>query len=276
MASASTSGRWAPFPPIPAALAQAFDLRDLRLRRFGTTADDFAVDFDASPPHVVTAILAQCTERSQGPLPEHFLWALGVGARIACLLQLVALEGGDTLAASSRCANAACNESMEIDLSIAELLALQQDRAEGPIEVEVDGARLLLRRPTGLDQLELRKLFFADQRAARRGVMRALVVEGTFEPTEDQLGVIESALDDGDPLVDFSLTVECPGCRQSSRQTVDLARLALRRLRRAQNGLIETVHLLASRYHWSETQILSIPPWRRAHYLALIDREGVR
>lgn len=259
---------------MPSATGEASDVRELRLRRFGTAAEDFTVDFDAPPPYVVTAILAQCTEPIQGPpLAERFFWGLEIGVRIAGLLQVAALDGGDELPAILRCGDAACDQSIEIDLSIVELLGLLRDH---PIEAIQDGSRLRLRRPTGLDQLEWRKLAFADERAARLGVLRTLIVKGSFEPTDDRLRTIEAALDDGDPLVDFNLTVECSFCRQSSQQTIDLAGLALRRLRQAQSVLIETVHLLASRYHWSEVQILSVPPWRRGRYLALIDRDGAR
>jgi hypothetical protein len=44
-------------------------------------------------------------------------------------------------------------------------------------------------------------------------------------------------------------------------------------LRRAQHGLIEDVHRLARTYHWTEDRVAALPPWRRARYLALIERE---
>src|SRR5215813_5295133 len=100
MASLSASPRLAPFPPMAPALVQAFEARDLRLRRFGTTADDFTIDLDATLPDAITSILAHCTEPRP---PERFFWALDVGVRIAALLQLASLDGGDELAANVRC-----------------------------------------------------------------------------------------------------------------------------------------------------------------------------
>jgi hypothetical protein len=52
---------------------------------------------------------------------------------------------------------------------------------------------------------------------------------------------------------------------------VDLEALALVRLRAVQRKLVDAVHRLALAYHWTETEILALPSWRRERYLALID-----
>jgi hypothetical protein len=55
---------------------------------------------------------------------------------------------------------------------------------------------------------------------------------------------------------------------------VDVAALTLARLAAVQRRTIEEVHVLARRYHWSEAEVLAVPPRRRARYLALLDREA--
>ncbi len=270
--AATAASRRSSFPALPAALTEAFDARDLRLRRFGASGEDLAIDLSAGAlPRLVTAVLAACTERADGSAPpEPFFWALEAGTRVACLLRLVALDDVDELTTLAACANPACARPIEIALAIAELLALQEQRPEGPVAV----GPLRLRRPTGEDQRSWGAMVFADAEAARLALLRTLTVAGGVEPAALDFAAIEAALDDADPLVDFSLTAQCPFCAQGAQVSVDLAALALARLRQAQGGLIETVHLLATRYHWSEPQILSIPLWRRARYLALIDRDG--
>jgi hypothetical protein len=37
--------------------------------------------------------------------------------------------------------------------------------------------------------------------------------------------------------------------------------------------MTQAVHTIASRYGWSETDILSLPRWRRDLYLSLIEQE---
>ena len=54
---------------------------------------------------------------------------------------------------------------------------------------------------------------------------------------------------------------------------VDLEALALRRLYARQDALLATVHRLASRYGWTESEVLAVPARRRARYLALIEEE---
>jgi len=40
--------------------------------------------------------------------------------------------------------------------------------------------------------------------------------------------------------------------------------------------LLEEIHRLAIRYHWSEAEILRLPLPRRTGYLELIDRDEIR
>ena len=84
---------------------------------------------------------------------------------------------------------------------------------------------------------------------------------------------MEGALDAADPLVRAAVEAACPDCGRTSEHEMDLAGFVLARLARAQDALLETVHLLASRYHWSEAEILALPAWRRARYVALLERE---
>lgn len=277
MVVADTVRSWVPFPAVPPAQAPELAVEHLRLRRFGAAADDLAVDLSGvSIANVTTAVLMACTERADGsPLSDRFLLALEVATRMECLLLLVALDSGDELAAVSNCANPSCARPIEIDLSIAELVALNRQRPEGPIAIDLRGEHLLFRRPTGQDQRDWASMRFADGDAVRFAILRTLTVSGIVPSTRVDFAAIETALDDGDPLIDFSLEVGCPFCGRTSRQTIDLASLALRRLSQAQSGLLETVHVLASHYHWSEVQILALPFWRRSRYLSLIERGGV-
>ena len=87
---------------------------------------------------------------------------------------------------------------------------------------------------------------------------------------------LDRAMQEGDPLVDFRMQVNCPFCGGRESYQVDLIDHVLRRLRGIQGELVATVHRLASRYHWSEAEIFAVVPRRRERYLALIDREEVR
>ena len=104
--------------------------------------------------------------------------------------------------------------------------------------------------------------------------IQCLTVRRQSELEAQQAGAADAApaADDAasDPLVDFHLTLVCPGCGQRHDYRVDLEMTALEVLRRAQLRLVDTVHVLASSYHWTEREIIALPPSRRNTYLGLI------
>ena len=92
----------------------------------------------------------------------------------------------------------------------------------------------------------------------------------------DALEKISHVMDEHDPLVNFSVQVQCPECGREHVCEIDLEELSLNRLRQAQFHLLATVHRLARHYHWSEEEIFKVPYWRRDHYLNLMQREQQR
>ena len=269
----------APFPSLPARLEAAHAAHGLRLRRFGVAYEDLMVDCGRPVgPHLITALLACCTERPAGQaLEPQFFWDLGVGKRIECLLILASLEGTKELSIPLRCPQPSCGQPIEIDLTLEEILAVGQETGDDTLSVQFGEVCLVVRRPTGADQLAWLQHIVQDERAAVQTILRTLIVEGPeMEHTQTCIGQIEATLDRHDPLVQFSLSVVCPYCRELAPHEVDLAAFAVQKLRAAQGLLIEEVHRLAAHYHWTEAEILAIPAWRRAHYLALVEREEMR
>ena len=85
------------------------------------------------------------------------------------------------------------------------------------------------------------------------------------------LTAIAAALSEHDPLVDFTVSCECPDCGQPADIAIDLEGVALGRLAAVRRALLVDVHVLASAYGWAEPEILAIPPQRRARYRAFIE-----
>ncbi len=278
MATTAAPDAVARFPRLPPRLAAAHGdwTRALRLRAFPRGRDDLDIDLDESAdPHVVTAILARCVRRADGePVDPRFLWALEVGARIECLLRIAALGGTGVFPLRVRCGNIACAQPLELDLSIEELLELRGEN-DAPVVVTVGGTSRQLRSPTGEDQLALRGRAYEDIDDAARAFAASLLDLGEPHALRDaDIEAIERSLADRDPLAGFSVLAVCPHCGAEEEHEVDLAGVALGALREAREALIGEIHVLASRYHWTEPQILEIPAARRARYLALVDREA--
>jgi hypothetical protein len=254
----------APFPPLPKEAAGGH----LRLRRFGTCFEDLEVDLQSvDRPCVITNVLAACTMPGRD---ADFFWDLPVSKRTECLLLLAGLGGAGDVDAEYHCPE--CRQTLEVSLTLDELLAVDGSLSEPVSLVGDDGAVTSLRRPTGRDQAGWAAKEFADERALHADMASCLAGGAVFD--EAQVTRIEQALDEADPLLRGAVEASCPECGCVSQHEVDLAGFALAQLRRAQDALIQTVHLLASRYHWSEAEILATPPWRRARYTALLERES--
>jgi hypothetical protein len=237
------------------------------LRAFGR-AEDLELDFgDHDRPRLVTALLVACSDLAE---PDVW-WAQPVGSRIAALLRLLAsTEHIDRLTVPSRCPQPACRESFELDLPVGGLLERASDA--GPVPVALAGERSVwMRRPTGNDLRVWRALRPGSRAQAIAAMVEALVQAGPVMPGDEP--ALADALAAVDPLVGLTVSCRCPACEAPTEVPVDLEGLVLGRLGACQRALLREVHQLASRYGWTEAEVLAIPPARRARYLALIESE---
>ncbi len=269
-----------PFPEVPEAIKAGFPIGNLALRRFGLEESDLGVDFQRTPhPFLVTAILERCTVA--GPdenIDQKFFWNLSVGKRIECLLNLIASGESAHISLQFRCPANACGQESEAELTLGEISELQASAySQDRVEIEIEDSVFAFRRPTGYDQLKwLNSRFAAEQTAIREMLETLRIPSADSAPrpfTERTIAAVGEAMDECDPLVHFTLRMNCPHCGEESLCEIDLEALSLAHLRQAQLGLISSVHRLAARYHWSEAEIFAVPYWRRASYLKLIESE---
>jgi hypothetical protein len=234
------------------------------MRAFGEVVD-LDVDFgQPDRPGLVTALLTQCGNRRDA----EFWWSQPVGRRIAALLELVALtEQRDAISLTAPCVAAACGESFEFELR---LRSLPRGTAEvGPLRVQLEGERALtMRRPTGDDLRRWRDAKPGSRDEALRLMLDSLVITG--QPRSDDEAAVSASIATMDPLVDFTVSCQCPACGALSEVAIDLEAVALARLVSRQRALLQEVHWFALHYGWTESEVLAIPQARRARYLALI------
>jgi hypothetical protein len=191
-----------------------------------------------------------------------------VGARTAAILRLLEVTEG-TATVSLRCIREGCGEPFSVELPLDTL----RDADSGTMRIELpDGGVTHMRRPTGDD---LRQWHAAASTARPDSVAQmidALSLDGDIAPDHRQ--TISEALATLDPLVAFSVSCTCPTCGADCDVPVDLESLALQQLAARQKRVLREVHLLASRYGWTEEEVLAVPSQRRARYLALIEEEA--
>jgi hypothetical protein len=260
------------------------DADAVSLRPFGWSREDLEVDFALEDrPRLVTQILSACLSCPDGsPLDCEQVWHLTISRRIEYLLHLAAVSREFTGRVSLRCPQAECRQSLEINLPITEIIAVQhgaekQDQLEWRQEPNI----LQFRRPTGHDQRAWQKRSFADVAQARAAIVQSLLVGAaeTGPAVQNLIGLppmkfadaIENSLEEFDPLVAFVVRVCCPQCSVETDFPVDLEAIALTELKKTQIESFQNIHCLASAYHWSEAEILCLSPHKRRRYLKLIE-----
>jgi hypothetical protein len=234
-------------------------------RRFGR-AEDLELDFDTNDrPTLVTDLLTSCSELHN----DQYWWSQTVGTRIAALLRLMAAtDAVNHLNLLTRCQDPACGERFEFELPLS--LVVNYVPEKNIVQVVLDGTRAVsLRHPNGQDLREWRRQSPTSRKAAITAMLQSLVIEG--QVTHEDEPIIAEALSIIDPLVAFAVSCVCPICAFPNEVTVDLEDIALTHFKRRQLVLLHEIHELASRYGWTEAEILAIQPGRRARYLTMIE-----
>lgn len=250
-----------------------------RFRPFGSEKADLDLNLDPrrQPPHIVTDVLATCLLDPPGEGPDRdALWRLPIGKRIEGLLLILELGQTGEILAEFQCANPACEEFIEVGLTVEELLESTPQAADD-LSVEVAGKLLKVRRPTGLDQLAWLARQPEDEAMARQAAVAALFTSSEAgQPTAEAVDAVEDALDRDDRLSVVALSLSCPNCDAVLPYELDLEAVLIEGFRQAQSQLIEQIHAIAGGYGWTEAEILSIPRERRARYKSLLEHEAHR
>ena len=232
------------------------------------------------PSARATALVARCLVDVANP--DDASRALSVGDREALLLHLRRATLGDVVDGVLRCPSASCNEPMELELRVSQLLLppYGDTNREHDLVVRDDGARydIRFRLPTGNDLDHASGTARHDpERAAGELLQRCLVnvsrddvaVSGADLPPAVR-DAISAAMAAKDPQAEIELELACPACGAEFAVVFDTATFFLAELDARASALLREVHVLAAHYHWSERDILRMPPGRRSLYLELV------
>jgi len=254
----------------------------LELRSFGTSIQDLEVNFNDNSPSLITQIIRLCTYSANDVVPaEHFYWSLEVGKRIECLMRIANSEYSSDLVTIIKCYKEDCQKYLELTLSLNDLLIETSNSINcDSSSLLIFGKNLTLRKPIGSDQLLWLNLDCTNQNQAINCIIASLLnkncdlIDDEIKSFPDEvIQQIGEELSKIDPLIDYKIELKCPICGTRNIYRLDLEKLLLKKLREIQKELILTVHKLASKYHWTEKEILSISSLRRSIYLSLIEDE---
>ena len=141
-------------------------------------------------------------------------------------------------------------------------------------ELNLGGDGLRLRLPVGADQERIAGMDAGEAVALLLSAC-LLSVNGGPVPAgyadaldAESLRKIDDALDEVSPYVGTAIVTACPECGRTQQIEINPYLLSAT----GQEALFQEVHIMASQYHWSEDEILSLPRRRRRLYLSLIER----
>ncbi len=191
----------------------------------------------------------------------------------ALLLELRRLLFGDLVRGQARCESADCRARVDVTFRISDYLAHHTPRGTRDAEPAGDpgwyalrNAPVSFRLPLAGDQVAI---------AGRPNAERSLVARCIRPPELPArlLRRVERVMQAMAPSLGDVVEGTCPECGASIAVYFDPQDFTLRELRDQASFVFQEIHLLASRYHWSEERIMRLPGARRAQYAEMIRGE---
>ena len=207
---------------------------------------------------------------------DSLLFAFGppppeLGARNAALLRLRGKLFDRAWPLCSRCP--ACAADCEF---VADCLALADQLSAvvpSPSTTGFDhsGRSITLRAPTVNDLREISAL--PDAHAAARALLARCVSGGKAPDELDEQAVadLSAHIERFDPGAVISFALHCPDCGHDWSAAIDVGNALWCELQRAAERALIEIDALARAYGWTEREVLSLSPARRAAYLQLVD-----
>ncbi len=258
--------------------------RNVELRVLTGLDEEYFAEFTSttSPVNSITALLGRCITRMDGveEVTADAVGRLTVGDREALLLHLRRLTRGERMQCILNCPQADCNELMDIELCVSDLLQPTYQKPEPVYEdmVESVGRKFRVRfsLPTGIDQEAAALKASTDVQAGVELLLRRCV-EAVFDDEDIESKWSPEILKDLpikmarlDPQAELILNLTCPICEESFSTLFDTGAYLLQEITSTSDDLYYQVHLLALHYHWSEAEILSMNISKRHRYLNLL------
>jgi hypothetical protein len=197
-----------------------------------------------------------------------------LGERTHRLLNLHALLFGDHVALRSQCP--ACGEDAQFDVDCQVLAAqMPPPQVTTAQHLEVDGLAITFRL---LDSADLREASTElDEEVFVRRLLERCVLsytrDGTPVPADEwsksALGALSQRLEVLDPGASVSFALRCPRCATEWQAPFDCGQLLWQKVQSMAERLLLDVDTLARAYGWTESEVLSLSPIRRAAYVQM-------
>ncbi|MGZ8388037.1 MAG: hypothetical protein ACXWVE_07335 [Rhodoplanes sp.] len=205
---------------------------------------------------------------------DALLLALGpspsaLGARNAALLRLRGHLFGRAWPLRSRCTACAADCEFMADCgALADRLSALA-RSSSTAQIELGDRSIALRAPT-VDDLREIAVLPDEQSAATALLARCASDVDTLDALDERdVAELSAQLDRLDPSAVLSFALSCPTCGHDWSAAIDIGCALWSELQRAAERALIEIDALARAYGWTERDVLSLSPVRRAAYLQL-------
>lgn len=254
----------------------AVDFPEPRLRALdgdGELAVAEAAEADIARPQRVTAIIATLYEAiDDEPCDATLVRRLSIGTRKWLLQHAARRFGSHARWFEAHCSACSAPFDLECDLAHASRTAA---RAGFPVvEIATSLGPRKFEAPNGGHEECIADMQAADPRRALAGLcgLGAVAQEDASRFTEDDLALIDDALEQLSPDVADGVDAACPECGHRAHFIIDPLDFAFPPAR----SVLRDVHALAHAFGWSERDILALPVARRRAYVAMVVAQASR
>ncbi|SET51496.1 hypothetical protein SAMN05216326_1329 [Nitrosomonas marina] len=234
---------------------------------------------------LVSELITRCVARigEIQPVPLDVARALLVADREFILLMLRRVTFGDRVESTLLCPWPNCRKNIDVDFDISSIPITRLDDIVSVYEAEIASHRVMFRLPNGADQEIIASLPQTSEADVTTLLLQRCIVQIDGIPSpklEDiqslhadiRLG-IETSMEERAPNIDLTMEVDCPECKRSFIAPFELQDFFFGEVKTNIKLLYREVHYLAFHYHWSESEIMSMPRERRRRYIDVLADE---
>ena len=205
------------------------------------------------------ALSMSCSEAGAATLPD---WVLG--RRNQALIDLHCSLFGPALEAWAVCQS--CGEKMEFKVNAK---ALVQSMSAEDAEQNVFFKGQTFRLPTSRDLVGAVQQ--GDPESAAFSIVERCMTDAAapVQWSREDVEEIGEKMAMADPLAEIRLALICPACSNETTETIEVTSFLWSEIESRAKRLLWEVHAIASAYGWSEAQVLSLSPARRALYVEM-------
>ena len=209
-------------------------------------------------------------------LSRAHLLAASVGQRDIALLAIREQVFGASFASYAECPQ--CRAALEFAFRANDIrVGAAPETGDGQVLIfERDGYGIQARLPDSADQLAI--MGCGDVASASALLLQRCIVSSTYQDAaisvdrlpESVIAALGEAVVERDPQAEIRLKLVCPSCEHQWFAIFDVLAFLWEEITTHARRILRDVHVLASAYGWSESEILALSAMRRRFYLEMV------